>query len=459
MTILSKLTSNGNENTVNVLKNIANAVVIKGGGIIVGLLTTPAYMDYFSKNEILGIWFTILSVVTWMLNFDLGIGNGLRNRLVEEFACSNDQKIIKCLISSAYGFLLSISVLVGTIVLYCTNFIDWTEFFGINTNTVSNAELNTAMRIVIFSIFLQLVLRLSTSIEYALQKSYIANLLVLVTNTMILIYVLGANFSGYNNNIVILAIAYMLAVNIPLICITIVLFSGKMKFAVPSIRYCKIKYAKETLKLGSLFLIIQLETMLLNNSNAILITKLCGADRVVEYNVYFKVFSLVNTFYALITIPIWSAVTKAMAGKDFVWIKKALRGLQLVAVLFSVGQVAVFPIMQIVIDVWLGSKTFAVSIPLMFCFALEQFFMVWSNLNGSIANGLSELKIQTVLMSIGVFLLFGVSVLLTHISRNYWIILVSHCCALAPYCVIQSLWIEKYLKMHNKSEPFLSCMK
>ena len=55
MTILSKLTSNGNENTVNVLKNIANAVVIKGGGIIVGLLTTPAYMDYFSKNEILGI--------------------------------------------------------------------------------------------------------------------------------------------------------------------------------------------------------------------------------------------------------------------------------------------------------------------------------------------------------------------------------------------------------------------
>ena len=106
MTILSKLTSNGNENTVNVLKNIANAVVIKGGGIIVGLLTTPAYMDYFSKNEILGIWFTILSVVTWMLNFDLGIGNGLRNRLVEEFACSNDQKIIKCLISSAYGFLL-----------------------------------------------------------------------------------------------------------------------------------------------------------------------------------------------------------------------------------------------------------------------------------------------------------------------------------------------------------------
>ena len=69
-------------------------------------------------------------------------------------------------------------------------------------------------------------------------------------------------------------------------------------------------------------MIIQLETMLLNNSNAILITKLCGADRVVEYNVYFKVFSLVNTFYALITIPIWSAVTKAMAGKDFVWIKR-----------------------------------------------------------------------------------------------------------------------------------------
>lgn len=77
---------NADENSRTVLLNVISAFLIKGGALIVTLLTTPAYIRYFNKNSALGLWFTLLSVITWVLNFDLGIGNGLRNKLATTFA-------------------------------------------------------------------------------------------------------------------------------------------------------------------------------------------------------------------------------------------------------------------------------------------------------------------------------------------------------------------------------------
>ena len=76
---IDQFLKNTNKDTINVIRNIFNSVIIKGGGIVVGLLTTPAYMNYFENHEILGVWFTILSVISWMLNFDLGIGKDVAN--------------------------------------------------------------------------------------------------------------------------------------------------------------------------------------------------------------------------------------------------------------------------------------------------------------------------------------------------------------------------------------------
>ncbi|EOU1150939.1 hypothetical protein AB8J25_001843 [Clostridium perfringens] len=74
---------NINGNTKKVIINIINGIGIKGGAILIAFFTTPAYMRYFENESILGVWFTILSVLSWILNFDLGIGNGIRNRLVK----------------------------------------------------------------------------------------------------------------------------------------------------------------------------------------------------------------------------------------------------------------------------------------------------------------------------------------------------------------------------------------
>lgn len=81
-------------NSKRLFNNIVGAFVIKGIGLLINFFTIPMYMKYFSSAGILGVWYTILSILSWILTFDLGIGNGLRNHLVGPLV-RKDKKQIK----------------------------------------------------------------------------------------------------------------------------------------------------------------------------------------------------------------------------------------------------------------------------------------------------------------------------------------------------------------------------
>ncbi|WP_238903611.1 hypothetical protein [Clostridium sp. YIM B02506] len=435
-------------NSKSVIINAINSVGIKGCGIVVALLTTPAYLRYFNDNAVLGVWFTILSILSWILNFDLGIGNGLRNRLVTTFV-KNDEMASKKYISSAYIFLTATSFALGLLIFVAIRLISWNKFFNIGESRLESHILQNTILIILISIMLQFVLRIISSILYALQKAFLPNFMSLLTNIILLVYVLICNNIGINNNIISLAIVYLIAVNAPLIVATILIFSKKLKKMRPNINYFDLKYAIDTLKVGGAFLGLQIEAMIINNTSIFLITWLLGSELVVEYNIYFKVFSLVSTVFSLITIPIWSAVTKAKEEENIVWIKKATRILQLIAVIFVIGEILIIPLMQMVFNIWLKEKSFQVDYIIMAIFVVEQGIVIWSAINATICNGLSELKSQFALMTIGAILIIPIAIILTKLINGYYAVTLAHIIALIPYCVGQSIWIERYIKRNT----------
>ena len=185
-TIIRKKYDNLSENNRIVIVNVIGSFFVKGLSMIVSFLTVPAYIKFFNGEIVLGVWFTILSVISWVLNFDLGIGNGLRNYLTVAYI-EKDFEEAKRLISSAYIVIGAITFIIIVISLKCFDYVSWNDFFKVEKDVISDGTMLLTVKVVFVGIVLQIFFKIISSVLYAIQKSSVNNILSLVTAVIILI--------------------------------------------------------------------------------------------------------------------------------------------------------------------------------------------------------------------------------------------------------------------------------
>lgn len=437
-----------------ILTNTIGAFLVRGLGLFVSLFTMPAYMRYFDNQVVLGLWFTVLSVLNWILTFDLGIGNGLRNRLVEPII-NNDMKKAKKYISSAYVMSL-IVVIIGVIVGFTIfPIINWNTIFNISEDIVSAKVLLEVVQLVFTGIILQFLFKLVTSVLYALQKSAIPGLLSLISSVLLLSFVLLSNSSDMETNLITLAKINVLTSNTPLLVASVIIFATILKKCTPNIRYFNKKYALDVMKLGGIFFWLQIMYMIIANTNEFLITWLAGPENVVNYQVYNKLFTLAGTIFNLALTPIWSAVTKAFAEQDFVWLKKIYKKLQLLAFASMFMEFSLIIFLQILINVWLGENAIKVNYVYAFIFAVSGSIFIWNGAISSIINGIGKLKIQFIWLTLGAVINIPLSYVIYSITGNWIAVVIANILALLPYCIIQPLWIRKYFNRKLNSNSLI----
>lgn len=431
--------------TKRVAVNMINTFLVKGGSLIITLLATPAYMRYFPDDAVLGVWYAILAVLTWILYFDLGIGNGLRNRLVQALE-KNDIIAQKKYISSAYCFLVFVAAILGIILLVVCKFVNWNIVFNISEEHLERNVLTNAVILVMAGILFQLILRLISSVMYAIQKAFVPNLLSLITNILILIFVIVANNTGINNDIILLSWVFLLAVNVPLIIATVVVFTTTLKDVKPHWRYYDQKCAKDVFKTGSAFLVLQVAGMIVGNSCVVyLITIFLNSASVVEFNIYYKIYGTIYMLFGVVLTPIWSAVTKSMANNNYVWVKSILKKLKIMLCICFAGQFVLLPMMQFIFNIWLGDRAIPANSLVQFVFILNNGVMMTYALVAQISNGLNELRIQMKLMVLATIILIPLSFVLTRIFPHYVSVVIAQTIALIPYCVVQNKWLNNHI--------------
>ncbi|WP_427797608.1 lipopolysaccharide biosynthesis protein [Acidaminococcus fermentans] len=421
------------------------ATVVKGGSLAVALFTTPAYMYYFNNAEVLGVWFTLLSVLAWILNCDMGIGNGLRNQLVYAINAKDWLKAKKY-ISSSYFFLFGIGIAILLSVLIIENYLSWNKVFNISSELVSERTMIKVVQILFIAIVLQFILRLATSILYALQEAFVPGLLNLATNLIMLIFVVFSNKIGENNNLILLAVVYLIAVNLPLVIVTFWIFIFKIPDASPSIVYFRKNYAFSVLKVGSLFLWLQIIAMIVDNTNNYLIALFIGNSAVVEYQIYSKIFNIPMTLVMLLTTSLWSTITKAKAEDDWGWIQASYDNYMKIAGLISIAEFAVILPLQWIFNIWLGDKSFPVNYYFAAVFALSGSVMSLRTILANYSNGLCELKIQTIYMTIGAIINIPLAFIFSKILENYISIVLANIVSMLPYCIAQITWCRNFFK-------------
>ena len=94
--------------TKNITKHVLLSALYKGGHILATFLLVPLTID-FLDTENYGIWLTLSSFIAWFSFFDIGLGNGLRNKFAEAKA-KDDLELAKGYVSTAYYTIGSISL-------------------------------------------------------------------------------------------------------------------------------------------------------------------------------------------------------------------------------------------------------------------------------------------------------------------------------------------------------------
>lgn len=440
---------NASANDKIVYRNVAGAFIVKGGALVVSLYTIPSYLIFFHNDSVLGVWFTVLSFLNWILNFDLGIGNGLRNHLSTSISIDNREDT-KRYISSAYfaigGIVLVLAFLFPILIHAC----DLNGLLSINTGIVSAQALQTAMIIVVIGVLIQFWLKLINSVLYALQKSSINNLLVLITNVIILLSARFLPSQTNDKNIIVMAIVHAIAVALPLIAATIVVFTGKLRYALPRFTGVSKEHVKQVLSLGGVFFFVQIAYMVIMSTNEFLITRTSGSAYNVDYQVYYKLFSLGSTVFALALTPIWSVITKAKAERQIGWIKKTYHRFMRISVLFCAAEFAVIIIMRPLMQIWLGANCIEnINVINGLIFATFSSLMIINSVLSSIANGIGALKVQAVCFGIGAIIKVPLSYLFVKSIGSWTGVVLANIFCMALYCLVQPVFLRKYFKLNT----------
>lgn len=461
--MISKMKSkilNLSNNDKIILENTILAFIVKGGALFVTLFTLPVYIKFFKEDIILGLWYTLLSLLNWVLNFDLGIGNGLRNYLSASIAKKDEQKT-KIYISSAYFSVGFIAVFVSLVFFILARFINWNKVLNISEYYIKKEDLVTAIIIVFIGVMLHFWLKLINSILYALQKSSLNNLLILITNVIILFGTLLLPSRSNSINIINMSILHAIAVAFPLIVSSLIIFSRKLSYARPNLNFVKRDGIKDILSLGGTFFFIQIAYMIIMSSNEFLISRLFDIKYVVNYQIYYRIFSLGSTVFMLALTPLWSVITKANVEKNYEWIKNIYKRFLLLAVLFCMGEFIVILFFRDILIIWLG-KNNVIHTQLIECITFSIFgcLMILSSLFSSIANGLGTLAPQFITFMIGALLKVPLTFILAKFYSSWIVIMWANILCILIYCVMQPIFLRKYLdKRINKCKSNLNGRK
>ena len=395
----------GHERSILTKKNVAASFAIKGITILISFLLTPLVINY-ANPERYGIWQVFYSMVLWMNLFDLGFGNGLKNKLAEAKA-QNNNLIAKKYISSTYAILTVICI--GIFVLFAglNPFIDWTTVFPSEEVKQYESELNPLIWICISSFCLIFVLNLLKNIVTADQRPAIASFLDMIGQlfTLIILFIFSKTLAP---NLFLLGLAIAGPPVMVYLIASLVFFRGRYKDWTPSIKLVDFNLAKQTMNLGLKFFVASMAALAVLQTISFLILNKTNSIEVANYNAAKILFFVLFNILGIIILPMWTSFTDAYTQRDFQWMKKSRKNLQQLFILLIIGEVILLLLAPVIYKFWIGDK---LNIPLEMSMAVMIFVcaLCWVNINIYPLNGIGKMKLQIYSSILEIVLIFPIA--------------------------------------------------
>ncbi len=385
--LLSKFFS-GHSRSVKAKKNIVAVFGLKALSVVIGFLFVPLALEYLGTEKY-GIWLTVSSVIAWINVFDFGLGNGLRNKLVEAITLKKTTEA-KAYVSTAYIMVASIAlvIFVGLSVLVYS----LPVYRVFNVSAVYEHELKQLVMIVLGVFSVQFVVKLINSVFLAVQQPAYNNLLNTLASAAGLLGVYALHLVSEGNLLWFALLISGANVMVPLV-VSLVMYRTKLRAFAPSFRSVDFSLLPDLLTLSIRFFIMQSAALIVYATDNLIISNIAGPQEVTYYQIAFKYFNIVIVFYTIITTPLWSAFTEAYLQHDWRWINRVFKKYFLLWMTTLAGIAFMVWIAPYVYRLWVGETViipFRLNVLIAVWVVLSTFVMIFANF----LNGVNKIRLS-----------------------------------------------------------------
>ncbi len=385
---IKSLIAKGSDRSVKIKKNILISLIIQGCSIVIGFLQLPLTLHYMEPTHY-GIWLTISSIMTWFTFFDIGFGNGLRNRFAESVA-KGEHEMARIYVSTTYA-ILSLIIIAVLLLFLCINpFLNWTRI--LNTPASMFHELSVVVLIVFTFFCFQFIVQLITTIVTANQQPSKASIFGFLGNLLsfIIIIILTKTTSG---KLLYLALAFGASPVFVLLISSIWLYTHDYKKYAPSLKLVRFTYARSLMSLGINFFFLRIAFIILYQTSNIIIAQLFGPASVTPYNIVYKYFGIVTMVFGIVMTPFWSAFTDAWVKKDVQWMEGTLTKIRIWWLIMTSVTLIMLLASPFVYRLWVGKS---VSIPFSISLVTAAYVVInsWNGIYSHFLNGVGKIKLQ-----------------------------------------------------------------
>lgn len=420
-------------------KNIFASFVIKGWSALIVLLLVPATLHCLGEYKN-GIWLTISSLLLWIDNMDIGLGNGLRNKIAEYMAHDEFERT-RSLISSTFAMLTCIIIPVLLILLLLIALTDPYWIFNASPSKVDH--LDQVLMATVTLVCTSFIFKLIGNFYMGMQLPAVSNLLIALGQTLALIGTYIVLWSG-SHSLMLIALVNTVS---PLIIYLLAFpytFLYKYPHLCPSLKLIKLKEAKAVIHMGVQFFIMQISSVVLFMTSNILISNLFSPTMVTPYQITYRYFSILLVIFTVICMPFWNATTDAYQKNDIAWIRNATKKLRLMTVGILICLIVMIALSDIVYAIWIDQQT-VIDLKMSIMMAAYIFILIYSMRYSYFINGIGKLRLQLIFTTAAAVLFIPLAYLTTQWTHSIIWFMIVMCLVNIPGLIVNRIQFYKLI--------------
>lgn len=424
------------------------AIVANAASIVLGILavviTIPLTLPYLGEERF-GVWMTVASFAGMLSFLDLGVGNGLINRVASVSAMGEPATLRRTITRGL--LLLSVIALAMTAILLLL--LRWLPLERlIKVGSVQAAEdISQATRAFVFLFCASIPLSGISRVFQGLQRAWLSHVAKACASlvSVVLVYILARGQASPSH---LLLATYGVQVLTPLALLPVLWRENLIGDLAGAAQVDCIKEIRGLAGVGGLFLVLQIGTMIGWGADALIVSSLLGASEVSKLAVVQRLFQFVSVPLTVFNNPLWSPYAEARAKGDKAFIRKTLKRSLLGTAFGSiVASSLLFWFAPQVIERWL-SGSIQIPVSLLSAYALWVIMESTGNALAMFLNGMGEIRSQAVMVVIFCIVALPLKIILTSqygVAAVVWATVLSYFLYMSAYLLIFGRQIRAHL--------------